>query len=351
MFFKGGQKERFAVNLKQIAELAGVSIGTVDRVLHNRGRVSQANVEKILRIAKESGYEPNPLASRLSSRRKIAFGVLIPELHSEFGYWQQVYRGFQGGEKELRKQQIELYYAFYDRSRPESFVEAADSLFEKEITAYIVAPLIPDMMRRVASDHPDIPFVFIDSTMPEAAPLVDLSQNTEMAGITGAKMMSLLAPDLDVVYTFQTFSSAFNGKMRALHFSRYYGQLNPGAQVINIAAERVDDLESRLEGIDRNLRYGLFVVNDNAHAACEILKRLQLSERFTVIGFDLSPFNRSGLQDGSIAAILGQRPISQAYDAIMYLYRKFVLGIDGGLSVFPVDIFIKENLPSTDCWL
>lgn len=45
-----------SVTLKQIAELAGVSRGTVDRALHNRGRVSDEVAQRIRQIADELGY-------------------------------------------------------------------------------------------------------------------------------------------------------------------------------------------------------------------------------------------------------------------------------------------------------
>ena len=50
-----------ATTLKQIAEAAGVSRGTVDRVLHGRGNVSPENEEKISFLLNEMGYQPNRL--------------------------------------------------------------------------------------------------------------------------------------------------------------------------------------------------------------------------------------------------------------------------------------------------
>ena len=51
-----------AVTVKQIAELANVSRGTVDRVLNNRSGVSEATRQKMLKIAKELHYVPDFLA-------------------------------------------------------------------------------------------------------------------------------------------------------------------------------------------------------------------------------------------------------------------------------------------------
>ena len=55
-----------------IARLAKVSIGTVDRALHGRPGISLATRERILRIARKVGYTPNPTARALSVRRSSA---------------------------------------------------------------------------------------------------------------------------------------------------------------------------------------------------------------------------------------------------------------------------------------
>lgn len=47
------------VTIKEIADRAGVSRGTVDRVLNNRGKVNPEKEERVRRIAQELGYKPN----------------------------------------------------------------------------------------------------------------------------------------------------------------------------------------------------------------------------------------------------------------------------------------------------
>ena len=64
--------------MQQIADLAGVSRGTVDRALNNRGRIRPEVAEKIKMIAKELGYQPNIAAKALSSGNQILrIGVIL----------------------------------------------------------------------------------------------------------------------------------------------------------------------------------------------------------------------------------------------------------------------------------
>lgn len=53
------------IRIKDIAERAGVSVGTVDRVLHNRPNVSKPAREKVEEALKEMNYQPNVYALSL----------------------------------------------------------------------------------------------------------------------------------------------------------------------------------------------------------------------------------------------------------------------------------------------
>ena len=62
------------VTIKQIADLCGVSRGTVDRVINERGNVKPETKELVLSMAKELGYKPNPAGKALSARKKNPVG-------------------------------------------------------------------------------------------------------------------------------------------------------------------------------------------------------------------------------------------------------------------------------------
>ncbi|MPM12713.1 Catabolite control protein A [bioreactor metagenome] len=73
------------MTISEIAKLAHVSIGTVDRVLHKRGRVAPETIKKIMSIVEDYGYQPNTYARNLKLSKDFTIGVLLPLLHSEFG--------------------------------------------------------------------------------------------------------------------------------------------------------------------------------------------------------------------------------------------------------------------------
>ena len=73
------EKNSDKIRIKDIARLAGVSAGTVDRVLHNRGEVSVRTREKIETVLKELDYRPNLYASALASKRHYKVVALFPK--------------------------------------------------------------------------------------------------------------------------------------------------------------------------------------------------------------------------------------------------------------------------------
>lgn len=56
--------------IKDIADLAGVSRGTVDRVLNNRGAVHPKTAEKIMEIVRALDYRPNKAGLALAAQKK-----------------------------------------------------------------------------------------------------------------------------------------------------------------------------------------------------------------------------------------------------------------------------------------
>jgi LacI family transcriptional regulator len=67
------------IRIKDIAERAGVSVGTVDRVLHNRPNVSQKALEKVSKALEEMDYQPNMYASALAYNKSYTFYLIIPK--------------------------------------------------------------------------------------------------------------------------------------------------------------------------------------------------------------------------------------------------------------------------------
>ncbi|HDZ41346.1 MAG TPA: LacI family transcriptional regulator [Bacteroidetes bacterium] len=75
------------VNIKTIADLAGVSITTVSRVLNGLGpkyRISEPTCKRIFEIAEEMNYKPNIIAQSLRLKKTNAIGLILPDIGNPF---------------------------------------------------------------------------------------------------------------------------------------------------------------------------------------------------------------------------------------------------------------------------
>ena len=103
-----------AVTSQQIAQIAGVSRGTVDRALHNRGRVNPEVAARILKIAEELGYRPNSIGQALAgTKRNLKLGAILQS--SETPTIQDVAAGVRHAAAELRESGVELELREYKK--------------------------------------------------------------------------------------------------------------------------------------------------------------------------------------------------------------------------------------------
>jgi LacI family transcriptional regulator len=77
-------KKKGTANIYAVADLAGVSLATVSRVINPGARVSEKTRKRVLSAMQKLGYRPNSIAQSLATRTSNSIGVLVSELHGAF---------------------------------------------------------------------------------------------------------------------------------------------------------------------------------------------------------------------------------------------------------------------------
>jgi len=72
------------VTISDVAARAGVSTMTVSRVVNGTGRVSEATRQKVNRVIRQLGYEPNMVARGLTTRQSQTIGIVLPDITNPF---------------------------------------------------------------------------------------------------------------------------------------------------------------------------------------------------------------------------------------------------------------------------
>jgi LacI family transcriptional regulator len=156
------------MTIKEIAKLANVSIGTVDRVMHGRGRVSKDTADAVRKLISDSDYKPNIFGKRLSLSKEYTFGILMPKLSQDSGYWEMTARGIEQANDELSAYKVKMKYFFYDRYSETSLKKETDKIENSAIDGLMIAPVLHRPIKLFLESIADrIPFVLFNANIPD----------------------------------------------------------------------------------------------------------------------------------------------------------------------------------------
>lgn len=338
------------MTVSEIAKIAGVSTGTVDRVVHKRGRVSEETRQKILKIIDENGYKPDPIARFLKKKGDFKIGVLIPSVNEESGYWQEIYDGI--------KEACENDYASfgfklesYEFKRPDrnSLNEQFKKMLASDCAAFIIAPVMQEEILFLLSEaKTQIPYCFVDSSVPGSEPLCAATQNPLSAGFLAAKITRLFAKGEGTFAAIKPFSESFNLNERSRGFEEYFSETKKGKGILRIA--RGAEKKHIYQAVDALVKEcpdlrGVCIVNSEGHFVGERIAELGLRDKIAVTGFDLVPANKAAIKNGKIDALISQDPKGQGQAVMKEIYKKIVLQSDAQKTInMPLDIYFKENV-------
>ena len=182
------------IRIKDIALRAGVSVGTVDRVLHKRPNVSPSAREKVEKALKEMNYQPNMYASALAYNKSYTFYLLIPKHESE-AYWEEIEEGAKKAMETRRDFHINVKIIYYERFNEDSFKAQYQAILDCEPDGVVIVPAdleVTSLFTDILHEK-NIPFILLDSYMPDLKPLSFYGQDSFASGYFAAKMLMLIA--------------------------------------------------------------------------------------------------------------------------------------------------------------
>ena len=227
------------IRIKDIAERAGVSVGTVDRVLHDRPNVSEPARKKVEQALKEMNYQPNMYASALAYNKQYTFYMLLPKHESE-AYWEEIEEGARKCEDTRRDFHIDVEISFFERSSDESFREKASEIIQAKPEGVVVVPSSLDVTREFTDQlhEQNIPFILLDSYMPDLKPLSFYGQDSFCSGYFAAKMLMMIAcRETEIMLMRQTKDGRVMSKQqdnREVGFLHYMHDHYPNVKVTDL---------------------------------------------------------------------------------------------------------------------
>ena len=243
------------VRIKDIAAMAGVSVGTVDRVIHGRSGVSAESKLRVEKILEQLNYQPNMYASALASNKKYRFACLLPQ-HEDGEYWSDVERGIQQAIQTYSDFHVSHSLTFYDPYDYHSFTDAANRILQDDPDGVLFSPTRPEFTGPfvVQLNPRAIPYIYIDSNVREHPALAFYGQNSYQSGIFAARMMMMAAgSETKEIAIFRKINDGIVGsnqqERREIGFRNYMEQHYPDCHIweLDLHAKRNDEDFDMLE--------------------------------------------------------------------------------------------------------
>lgn len=346
------EKEKELTGVREIAKRANVSIATVDRVLHNRSGVSLATKNTILSIIEELNYQPNILARTLASKKTLKLAILIPEVSKETAFWEAPLTGILKAEEEVKRYGITIEKYFFDQNNILSFIKQTEKILYNRLDGVLMAPMFVEesITFAEACSKLNIPYVFINSDIPNQDSLCYIGPNLYQSGYMAAHLFNYLLNDdqkILVVNVSKEINTHHHLLRKEEGFRTYFNDNNKSNPI-----RKIDIRDTDYASVEKNLDLifeqekdfqALFVTNSRASTVAKYLERRDI-KNMILIGFDFLPENIEYLKKNTIDFLICQKPQEQGYRGIMALYNKLVHSLPiEKVHFMPIDIISREN--------
>lgn len=313
------------VTVRKIAELAGVSRGTVDRVLNGRPGVKPEIRENVLRIAAELNYVPNMAAKALAYHKKPAvFGIVMPP--EEITFFEEIRRGIHAAEEELKDLGCRLEFRFVSNREPSEAVSAINELVESGVSGILFSVMDAPRIRETIDAAVDrgVPVLTFNSDVPQSRRLCFVGQDLYNSGRIAAGLFDRIAGAgfKTVVVTgnksFQAHKARVDGFVDR---AREQGAKLEVVQVLETYDKYKETYEQLWDILTRQPEIrGIYMATGHIGACVDVVKKLGVERKVHIICNDLLPIIEENMRAGIIDFSIVQDPFIQGYRSLKILY-------------------------------
>ena len=341
------------ITIQQIAERAGVSRGTVDRVLNHRSYVSAEVRERVLAVIAETGYvspKEEYRQKKEAARPPLKLGVLLPNWGDQFR--QEVQAGIGRACQELEEQNVQVMIRRCETEIPGEAVDLLDELIREGAAGLAVCALndpgIEKRINRLAEQK--IPCVTFNSDLPGSRRLCFVGKEMNKAGRIAGELMSRCVPGKGMVLA-AVGNRRFDGHRQRLEgfCDRMRERGFDSGQILT--AETFNDYQTTYAAVAETLNKhpdlaGIYMANLNVSACAEAVRAAGRKGEIRVICHDINESIRRLLLEGSVDFTIPQDFEQQGYLPLILLrdYLRRGTGPEEGKRAGRIGIICAENL-------
>jgi len=337
--------------IKDIAQLAGVSKGTVDRVLHKRGKVSEIALKKVNEILQEIDYKPNPIAKNLKNNKIYRLCVLLPDALLD-SYWEPCNDAIHEVENEFQNFGIKIEKFVFDPVNTNSFSKNALSVINTAPDAILMVPLFQKEAKQIVEycNEKDIKISIFNNLIDTNYITNFIGQDLFQSGRVAAKLLDILIKKghIGIIHIDEDYHNATHLQEKEKGFKSYISSLkNDNYKITTVNLDFKNSVSFKNSLLQILEQYpdinGFFVTISKAYVVADALK--EKIDDIAIVGYDLVKKNIAFLKQGQIDFLINQNPKQQVYMGLTYLAEYFLFDkeIPSEL-LLPINIVNSENI-------
>ena len=339
--------ESTTIGIKEIAQAAGVSIGTVDRALHSRAGISAATRTRIVKMAERLGYRPNLAGRHLKLSRQRKISVHLPQEIASF--FDALRAGIQEAALWLQPPLEIEFHSYPGMGRGE--VESISAVLDGPCDGIILAPSslsqIGPLIRQATMRN--IPVVCVATDAPGTGRLTTISADPFTSGAIAAELLTRVRKGTGETAIITGDLATFDHSEKVRGFRSMLADLGSAISLIEVAETHDDYSEAYRQTCQLLERHpavsGIYVSTANSLAVIKALEENRRLGNVAMVVTDLFPELLPLIRNGHVLATLYQRPLTQGRMALEALHRFIVEGAHPkSVYKLPPYIVLRSNL-------
>lgn len=320
--------------IQMVADLAGVSRGTVDRVLNNRSYVKEEVRVRVQEAVAELGYlSPHAFHSQEMAGKSctpVKLGVLLPNWTDFFR--PEVLRGIEGAREELSPFGVEIAVEECLTDDPEESIQRLDTLVTRGVRGISLCAVNDFSIEAkvISLVEQDIPVITFNSDLPNSKRISFVGQNYEKSGRIAAELISKCTPRTGRILAMcgnlefdghRKRLEGFGARMQELQFPNSQIEVMETYNDYYFTCRRVTEVLERTPNLA-----AIYMANQSVPGCAQALKAAGKEKEVRLVVHDLSHNTRALLQSGCVDFTISQDFYRQGYLPLKCLWELIHLG-------------------------
>ena len=323
------------VTMQQIADIVGVSRGTVDRAIHHRGRIDPEVETRIFDVARSLGYAPpsegTDRREKDGVREDIRIGVVTYLCNA--GFMQEINRGIAQAREELKERGVRIILRESISLDEKAQLKALEELDAMHVDGLAIMPIDTGSIRKKLYElsEKQMPLVMFNSKLSGIPRLCYVGMDNYRSGQAAAGLMNMLTGGKGRILV---ITGSFGNQLNNARVDGFTKEIKDSFPGLSIAAVQSSyDSASEVKRIIENSMLsipgisGIFVVSSGQAGIRDAFSTLRLEERPSVVIYDQTPRNSKLLEDDLVDFLIDQSGFQQGYRPLHILAGAIGRGI------------------------